>query len=319
MIARLVSGTWAIWLLALAVSGIAAGGCSSVSSSPGPAGLGAMIRPEAGPAAVRDPDPPTTGASVLRPEDFRGVLLASAEALDIPADLIVAQAQPGERRRLPLDPEPEEYDPWEPFNTSMFEFNRSLDRFVIKPAARAWDVVLPDVVKQMVENGFHNLSVVHRVANSLFQGRFKSAGVETGRFLINSTLGIGGLFDIANQEFGLRPVRADFGQTLGVFDTPPGPYLILPFLPPFTVRDAVGYGVDGAMNPLSYVIPFFWERLVLTVVDTVNTRALNLERFEGIEETTLDLYTAVRNAYISRRARIVEEAIQESFWKRPAP
>jgi phospholipid-binding lipoprotein MlaA len=200
----------------------------------------------------------------------------------------------------------------------MFEVNRSLDRYVIRPVAQAWDFAFPDVVKEMIDNGFRNLGVVPRVANSLFQGRFKSAGVETGRFLINSTFGIGGLFDIANQEFGLRPVRADFGQTLGVFDTPPGPFLVLPLLPPFTVRDAIGYGVDGAMNPLAYVIPFIWERLVMTIVDTVNSRALNLEVFQGIEETTLDLYTAVRNAYLARRTRLIEDAIAESFWKRQA-
>jgi phospholipid-binding lipoprotein MlaA len=306
-------GGWKARLFTLALSALAIGGCGTMS--------GFSSQPELAMGVVRSEPTPSTPAtedvlalddSVLRPEDYRGVLLASADPL-------FAQAPPSTGDRQPsLDTEPEEYDPWEPFNTKMFELNRSLDRYIIKPVAQAWDFVFPDVVKESIDNGFRNLGVVPRVANSLFQGRFKAAGVETGRFLINSTFGIGGLFDIANQEFGLRPIRADFGQTLGVFDTPPGPYLVLPLLPPFTVRDAIGYGVDGAMNPLAYVIPFIWERLVMTVVDAINSRALNLEVFQGIEETTLDLYTAVRNAYLARRARLIEDAIAESYWKRQA-
>ena len=313
MIVRVTRGRCVAWLLAMALAGLATGGCGSVSGLRGGAHVSARIPGSA--SGLANASAPPLGRSddwALRPEDYRGVLLASADPL-------LAQAPSGEARRLPLDPEPEEYDPWEPFNAKMFELNRSLDRFVIKPLAQAWDVVFPDVLKEMLDNGFRNLGVVPRLANSLFQGRFQTAGVETGRFLINSTLGIGGLFDIANQEFGLRPVKADFGQTLGVFNTPPGPYLVLPLLPPFSVRDAIGYGVDGAMNPLSYVVPFVWERLVLSFVDAMNTRALNLEVFEGIEETTLDLYTAVRNAYLARRSRLVQDAIEESFWKRSKP
>ena len=101
--------------------------------------------------------------------------------------------------------------------------------------------------------------------------------------------------------------KADFGQTLGKWGTPPGPYLILPFMAPLTFRDGIGYAVDGAMDPLSYVLPFIWERLVMKIIDTVNDRSRNLDLFQGFEETTVDFYSAVRNGYLQRRYRLIHE------------
>jgi phospholipid-binding lipoprotein MlaA len=212
---------------------------------------------------------------------------------------MLAQAPPAG----PSEDEAVEYDPWEPFNEPMFEFNRKLDRWVLKPVAQVWDKIVPDELKQMIARGFDNMRTAHRIVNSLLQARWAKAGTETGRFLINSTLGFGGLWDIARQEFGIeRPDGEDFGQTLGVWGVGPGPYLVLPVLPPATVRDLIGRVVDGFMNPVSYFTPFVGS-LGLFVGDTINDRALNLELFQGFEETTLELYTAVRNAYLSRRAR----------------
>jgi len=162
-------------------------------------------------------------------------------------------------------------------------------------------LVMPDLFQQMIGHGFDNISVVQRLANNILQLNWKGLGAELGRFLINSTLGIGGLFDIAKQEFGLEKTKVDFGQTLGKWGLGPGPYLILPFLPPLTVRDGIGYGVDGAMDPLSYVLPFIWDRLGMKIGDTINDRSLNLDLFQGFEETTVDLYSAVRNGYLQRR------------------
>jgi len=164
---------------------------------------------------------------------------------------------------------------------------------------------MPDLFQQMIGNGFDNIQVVPKVVNNLLQWNLKGFGIELGRFLINSTLGIGGLFDIAKQEFGLDKTFADFGQTLGRWGLKPGPYVIVPFLPPFTVRDGIGYGVDIAMDPLTYVLPFIWDRLGMRLGQTVNDRSLNLELFQGIEETTLDLYTAVRNGYLQRRENLI--------------
>ncbi|OGK93054.1 MAG: hypothetical protein A2X51_06735 [Candidatus Rokubacteria bacterium GWC2_70_24] len=238
----------------------------------------------------------------LRDEPFSPVFLALEDSM------MVAQAPSGSRpSQPPLDPAIEEYDPWESFNESMFTFNRNLDTYVLKPAAQAYNFVVPDELQQMIDRGFENIRVVPRVVNNLLQAKWAGAGREIARFLINSVVGIGGLWDMAKQEWGIEKSKEDFGQTLGVWGAGPGPYLILPFLPPMTIRDGIGTAVDGAMDPLSYFLPFIWERFAMKAGDIVNDRSLNLELFEGVEETTVDLYTAVRNAYLQRRARQIKE------------
>ncbi len=215
-----------------------------------------------------------------------------------------------QNRPAPSDDEeaiPEEYDPWEKFNEKTFELNRRLDRYVLKPVATVYDKILPDRLQSMISNGFDNIRFVPRFMNSMLQAKWNGAGREVGRFLINSTLGIGGLFDIAKQEFGIEKSREDFGQTLGVWGAKPGPFLVLPLLPPLTVRDAVGFVVDGAMNPLNYVLPFFWDRLGMAAGDAINDRSLNLELYQGFEETVIDMYSAVRHGYLQRREQLIKE------------
>ncbi len=249
-------------------------------------------------------EPITPGQSPSSLIAFAAPLVSPpAPAGDGPA-LMLAQRR-GTPEPLP-DVQIEEYDPWEPFNEKMFSFNYNMDKYVLKPVAKGYNVIVPDMFQQMIDHGFDNLRVVPRLANNLLQGNLNGFGVELGRFLINSTFGVGGLFDIAKQEFGLVKTKVDFGQTLGKWGLGPGPYLILPFLPPLTVRDGIGYGVDGAMDPLSYVLPFIWDRLGMKVGDTVNDRSLNLDLFQGFEETTVDLYSAVRNGYLQRRHHLIK-------------
>jgi len=181
-----------------------------------------------------------------------------------------------------------------------------LDKYLLKPVAKGYNFVMPDLFQQMIGHGFDNINVVPKLANNIFQLNWKGLGVELGRFLINSTLGIGGRFDIAKQEFGLDKTKVDFGQTLGKWGLGPGPYLILPFLPPLTVRDGIGTAVDGAMDPLSYVLPFIWTRLGMKVGSMINDRSLNLDLYQGFEETTVDLYSAVRNGYLQRRENMIK-------------
>jgi phospholipid-binding lipoprotein MlaA len=226
-------------------------------------------------------------------------LLALADTMSI--------AQATRETGPPLEPPLEEYDPWESFNETMFTFNYNVDKYVFKPLAKGYNFVMPDELQRMIDRGFNNITFVPRFVNNLLQGKWAGAGRELARFLINSTVGIGGLWDMARQEWGIEPSREDFGQTLGVWGVGPGPFLVLPFMAPMTVRDGIGIGVDGAMDPLSYVIPFIWERLIMKIVSLINDRSLNLEAFEGVEETTVDLYTAVRNAYLQRRARQIRE------------
>lgn len=201
----------------------------------------------------------------------------------------------------------DESDPWEGFNEVMFNFNRDiLDRFLLKPVATAWDFVLPDPVQRSIRNFFDNLGVVRRVVNNALQLKFEGAGKEVARFTINSTVGLAGFFDVAKDGFGIEQSDEDTGQTFGVWGIGPGPYLVLPLLPPLTVRDGIGYAFDAAMTPYSYFIP--WYVTVGTgTTNVVNERSLNLERFERVAETTIDLYGAVRNAYLQRRAAAIRQ------------
>ena len=219
----------------------------------------------------------------------------------------------------------EEYDPWEPMNTGIFEFNRQMDRFVLKPVAQGYNFVVPDLVQVGVSNFFYNLRFGPRFLNNVFQGKVKGAGIEMGRFLINSTVGIAGFFDVA-KKIDLVTPEEDLGQTLGFYGVKPGPYLVLPFLPPFTVRDFVGYVGDVFLNPINWLvvpiievddIPSVIEhknRMTSSIIQTgsrvgeiINERSRNLEKFQGVEEATLDLYIAVRNAYLQKRGQAVRE------------
>ena len=199
----------------------------------------------------------------------------------------------------------EEYDPWEPYNETMFDFNHSIfDRYVLKPVATGWDY-LPDPVQEHLGNAFDNVAMPRRLVNHLLQARFTNAGTELTRFGINTTVGVVGLFDVAKQ-WGFEKVDADTGQTLGIWGVGPGPYVILPFLPPLTVRDTFGLVADVAMDPINYFVPLaasFGRR----GGESVNTRSQNLELFESVEESTVDLYSAVRNAYLQRRHRAIAQ------------
>ncbi|OGQ52527.1 MAG: hypothetical protein A3I10_04895 [Deltaproteobacteria bacterium RIFCSPLOWO2_02_FULL_57_26] len=199
-----------------------------------------------------------------------------------------------------------EEDPWEPFNEGMFSFNRQFDRTVVKPVATVWEAVLPDLVRRSLGNALDNLAVVRRVVNNLLQLKLEGAAREMVRFTVNSTFGIAGLFDVARDGVGIAPSDEDTGQTLGVYGVGTGPYLVLPFLPPMTVRDGIGFALDGAMNPLNYFVPL-GATFGLYGTNVVNERSLHLDQFERVEEATIDLYSAVRNAYLQRRAAAIRE------------
>ena len=219
----------------------------------------------------------------------------------------------------------EEYDPWESFNTKIFEFNRQMDRWVLKPVAKGYNFIMPDFVQVGISNMFTNIRFAPRFLNNVFQGKIKGAGIEAGRFLVNSTVGLAGFVDVATGVDLVTP-EEDTGQTLGVYGVKPGPYLVLPFLPPFTVRDLVGYVGDVFLNPVNWLVAPIIEvnnvpsaiahknrtttsfvQIGARVGEIVNERSRNLEKFQGVEEATLDLYTAVRNAYLQSRAKAIRE------------
>jgi len=216
-----------------------------------------------------------------------------------------------------------EYDPWESYNVLAFEFNYQFDKYILKPVAKGYNFIMPKEVQRSIYNVFQNLRSAPRFFNNVFQGKFEGAGIELGRFLVNSTLGVGGLFDPAGIMFDMKTTLEDMGQTLGAYGTPPGPYLVVPFLGSFTTRDFLGYTGDIFLDPFNWLVLPIIEiadapRLVqhddtitiiqsgLKVGETVNLRSLNLEKFQGVEEGTLDLYGAVRNGYLQQRANEIK-------------
>jgi phospholipid-binding lipoprotein MlaA len=324
-------GQGSVWLLAVALT-VVLSGCGTFSglakTDEGPVvALQTAVASPVEPAAEPAPTPampPAVEAAASEPvaaTQAEGELCTEGEA-----PTLLSQVDTSEfRLAAPVDTDPfagsalsqraqestdafeEEYDPWEPFNEKMFSFNRGLDRWVFKPAARAYMVVMPEPFQVMISNGFDNINFVPRFVNSLLQGKWGGAGRELSRFLINSTAGIGGLFDPAKDFWGIQKSREDFGQTLGVWGSGPGPYLVLPFMEPLTVRDGIGKFVDGFMDPLAYVLPFVWDRLGMKVGDAINERALNYDLFQGFEESVIDMYSAVRHGYLQRRQQLIKE------------
>ena len=202
-----------------------------------------------------------------------------------------------------------DYDPWQRFNEAMFVVDHDVvDRFVLKPVATGWTCVVPDVARRGLDRAFENVAMPKRFVNSLLQGRLLGASREVARFVVNSTVGIVGFFDVAQGQLHLEPSDADTGQTLGVYGIGPGPYVLLPTFPPLTVRDGIGYGVDGFLDPIGQFTPLV-AAVTISVVQRINERSLNLEWFQDVEDTALDLYSAVRNAYLQRRRRSIENAI----------
>jgi len=180
----------------------------------------------------------------------------------------------------------------------------------MRPVATAYGKVVPDPAKQGISRFFKNLGVVERLANNLLQGKLPGAGREVGRFLVNTTVGLVGFLDVAEPVFGWKESPEDFGQTLAVYGVANGPYLMLPFLGPSTVRDTVGRVVDGAMNPMNYLLPG-WQVIAIkggtTVANAINYRSMNLELFEDVDRYAVDLYGAVQDGYLQRREKEIEE------------
>ena len=300
------------------VAAVALGGCGTLSAAfrsdaPFLTVSQSLTPPEAVEPEPTPAEPVVAAADAKTPEDapeIDSTLPSLSHDMGEGGDqLMLSQTQRSPQENVDTtsvnEPE-EEFDPWEPFNETMFELNRKLDRYALKPVAQVYNVIMPEPFQILIANGFDNISFVPRAVNSLLQGKFGGAGREISRFLINSTAGIGGLFDAA-KYWGIEKSREDFGQTLGVWGVGPGPFLILPFMEPLTVRDGIGKAVDGVMDPLSYVLPFLWVRLSMKIGETVNDRALNLELFQGFEESVIDMYSAVRHGYLRRREQLIKE------------
>jgi phospholipid-binding lipoprotein MlaA len=193
-------------------------------------------------------------------------------------------------------------DPLEPLNRGIFEFNRIVDGLVLKPASQIYEFTVPEPGRRGVTNFLGNLRAPVVFVNHLLQGEGEQAGITLGRFMINSTMGIFGVFDFAS-VVGVEPRKdADFGQTLGVWGVGGGAYLVLPILGPSTLRDAGGIVVDGfVFDPWPYVSDLEVQ-LARRGTEAVDTRYRFGPVLDDLEESSLDFYVAVRSAYLQNRA-----------------
>ena len=196
-------------------------------------------------------------------------------------------------------------DPFEKANRAMFKFNDKFDDVALKPAAMAYKTVLPNFVQTGVGNFFGNLADVWTAANNFMQGNGEKGFSDVMRVGLNSTLGIGGLLDIGS-EAGLVKHKEDFGQTLGVWGVKAGPYVVLPVLGSYTLRDALVVPVDIKTDPWAYKYPVN-GRNVGTAVRMVDRRAALMDASNLIEEAALDRYEFVRDAYMQRRESQVSD------------
>ena len=219
-------------------------------------------------------------------------------------------------------------DCFEPLNRATFALNQSLDKIIFKPVAKGYRV-LPSPVRTGTSNAIDNLSTLVTIPNNILQGDLKKAGVNTGRFVINTTFGIVGIFDVAQLMGFPEYEKEDYGQTLGALGIGPGCYLVLPVLGPSTVRDTIGslanvvggdpwYNVTVA-NDTQYFSDFdYWGTRVTAGIDF---RAKNLDSFENLEQNSMDFYASVRSLYLQDRQKKiansnnVTETMDDSDWE----
>jgi phospholipid-binding lipoprotein MlaA len=194
-------------------------------------------------------------------------------------------------------------DPIEGFNRAIYAFNEGLDTVLIKPVAQGYDAVLPTPVRTGVTNFFGNIADFFIGVNNLLQGKPDQAASDLGRVLLNSTVGILGIFDVASSA-GLEKHEEDFGQTFGRWGVGDGAYVVIPVFGPRTVRDTVGLVLDVAADPVSNIdyVPTRNSALALRLIDT---RADLLPADKVIEEAALDKYAYVRDGYLQRRRSLV--------------
>jgi phospholipid-binding lipoprotein MlaA len=251
---------------------------------------------------------------------LRFVLRSAEGASVVPAGSEARRWQVGERRswRPPLAalclaaglsacattqaaPSQDVFDPIEPVNRAVFSFNMFVDTWVLEPVARAYRFATPEQVRRSVANFLANLRSPVIFANDALQGERERAGVTLGRFMINTTLGVAGLFDAATQ-FGYARHDEDFGQTLGSYGVPNGPYLMLPLLGPSNARDTVGRVGDYVINPLNQCCITTDERYVLLGTTAVSEREANIELLDDLRANSIDLYATIRTIYTQKRA-----------------
>src|SRR5215469_3577306 len=201
-------------------------------------------------------------------------------------------------------------DPLEDTNRAIFDFNQIVDRNVLVPVAKTYRTVLPDPVRDSLHDFLNNLRAPLNFVNDTLQGDFKRAGQTFARFALNSTVGVGGLIDVAGR-WGQLPYREqDLGITLGVWGIPEGPYMVVPILGPSTPRDLGGQVAEGFGDPWNLLVTgnpwtLYWIPFVRGGVSGIDQRSRYIEALADIERTSLDYYATIRSLYRQRRAALI--------------
>ena len=190
-------------------------------------------------------------------------------------------------------------DPLEPMNRKVFGFNEQVQTRLLAPVSRAWLRVTSEAARDGIHHLMRNLGSPVTLVNDLLQGELRRAGGTFARFLVNTTLGVGGIYEMG-ESFGLEHHEEDFGQTLAVWGVPPGPYLVLPLLGSSSPRAGVGTFVDSYFSPWGLLIdqPV---RIGLSAVDAIDSYARVMDRLDGLRETSVDYYAAIRSLYLQDR------------------
>jgi phospholipid-binding lipoprotein MlaA len=236
-------------------------------------------------------------------------LLASIGVLSGMSFGVASYAQDDEQSQE-VAPPPQEVDPWQNFNRRVFAFNDGVDKYLLRPIAVGYKAVMPDPLERGVTNIFDNVMEVPSVINGVMQGNLGGAAHDTGRLLVNTTLGLGGLLDVARYMKLPADDPEDFGQTLAVWGVGSGPYLVLPLLGPSTIRDGVGRPVDWYLDPTTYIEHVRTSNTVkgISILDT-RAGLLSLEK-----NITGDKYTFFRDVYLQRREYLINNGkVEDDF------
>ncbi len=197
-------------------------------------------------------------------------------------------------------------DPLEGLNRVIFAINNALDHLIVRPASIIYKNVVPTPIRKGVSNALANAWAPVSFVNSVLQGDLHNAGNVFGRFLINTTAGLGGTIDVAGAE-GIHAHSEDFGQTLGVWGANPGFYLVLPIIGPSDMRDGIGRGVDTLTNPLTWLGgDYAWVKYAVFGAYVVDYRTENFQTIDNIYETSIDPYSAIRSLYLQHRKAQIE-------------
>ncbi len=198
-------------------------------------------------------------------------------------------------------------DPFEGYNRFMFQVNERIWEYFMEPLARGWRFVMPEDVRVALKNMFDNATAPVKLVSSLLQGDLDKSGRVIGRTVINTTIGVGGAFDVAGDQFEIKNVNEDMDQALGAHMFPTGPYIVLPFLGPSTARGVVGRTVDSFLSPSVILAPSFFVGAGITLGENMNDSSFIIEDKEQLEESAIDEYESVRDFFHQYRQGLVKE------------